>query len=92
MAPFVREPKPALYNETVCEEAGAASIALYRERWEPSPEAFVLEGVDSSNFSKHEWRRILKRAGIGHRRPKDLRDTFASQLLRAGVQLGYVSQ
>ena len=26
------------------------------------------------------------------RTPKDLRDTFASQLLTAGVQLGYVSQ
>ncbi len=33
----------------------------------------------------------LKRAGIGHRALKDLRDTFASQLLTAGVQLGYVS-
>ena len=30
--------------------------------------------------------------GIGHRALKDLRDAFASQLLTAGVQLGYVSQ
>ncbi len=30
-------------------------------------------------------------ADIGHRRPKDVPDTFASQLLSAGVQLGYVS-
>ncbi len=37
------------------------------------------------------WPRILQAADIGHRRPKDLRDTFASQLLSAGVQLGYVS-
>jgi len=29
--------------------------------------------------------------GIGHRALNDLRDTFASQLLTAGVQLGYVS-
>jgi hypothetical protein len=35
--------------------------------------------------------RILKRAGIGHRSYKDLRDTYASSLLTAGVQLGYVS-
>jgi hypothetical protein len=34
----------------------------------------------------------VKTKGIGHRRMKDLRDTFASQLLTAGVQLGYVSQ
>jgi integrase len=27
-----------------------------------------------------------------HRTPKDLRDTFASHLLTAGVQLGYVSR
>jgi hypothetical protein len=33
----------------------------------------------------------LKRAEIGHRALKDLRDTFASQLLTAGVQLGCVS-
>jgi integrase len=29
--------------------------------------------------------------GVGHRRIKDLRDTYASQLLTAGIQLGYVS-
>jgi hypothetical protein len=46
---------------------------------------------DPSVFRGVEWRRILKRAAIGHRRVKDLRDTFASQLLTAGVQLGYVS-
>jgi hypothetical protein len=57
----------------------------------PSAEAFVLEGVEPSNFRSREWRRILKRAAIGHRALKDLRDTFASQLLTAGVQLGYVS-
>jgi integrase len=33
----------------------------------------------------------MKRACTGHRALKDLRDTFASQLLTAGVQLGYVS-
>jgi hypothetical protein len=34
---------------------------------------------------------MLKRAGIGDRRYKDLRDTYASQLITAGVPLGYVS-
>ena len=45
----------------------------------------------TTNFRKREWRRILKRAAIGHRALKDLRDTFSSQLLTAEVQLGYVS-
>ena len=43
------------------------------------------------NFRKREWRRILKRAQVGHRALKDLRDTYASQLLSCGVSLGYVS-
>ncbi len=51
----------------------------------------MLEGVEPGNFRNREWRRILKRADLGHRRLKDLRDTSASQLLTAGVQLGYVS-
>ncbi len=65
--------------------------ALYRQRWEPGPDSFVLGDLDPSNFRAREWRRILKRAGIGHRCYKDLRDTFASHLFSAGVQLGYVS-
>ena len=51
----------------------------------------MLEGTDSDNFRAREWRRICQRAEIGHRALKDLRDTYASQLLTAGVQLGYVS-
>ena len=67
-------------------------LELYQDHDEsPQPEAFVLEGVNPSNFRRREWRRILKRAKIGHRALKDLRDTFASQLLTAGIQLGYVS-
>jgi integrase len=54
---------------------------FYRTRFEPSPDALVFEGVDPANFRHREWRRILKRAGIGHRALKDLRDTYASQLL-----------
>ena len=68
-----------------------ALATLHRDRFAPGPEALVLEGVAPRNFRNREWRRILKRVGIGHRRLKDLRDTYASQLLTAGVQLGYVS-
>ena len=66
-------------------------VAVYRDRFEAGPDALVLEGVEPGNFRNREWRRILKRADLGHRRLKDLRDTSASQLLTAGVQLGYVS-
>ena len=64
---------------------------LQRERFKPAPGALVLAGIEPGNFRHRDWRRTLERAGIGHRAMKDLRDTFASQLLTAGVQLGYVS-
>ena len=51
----------------------------------------MLKGVDPWNFRKRAWRRILERAGIGHRSTKDLRDTYASRLLTARIQLGYIS-
>ena len=63
----------------------------YRTLFGPSPEAHVLPKVRPDNFRHRGWRRILNRAGIGHRRIKDLRDTYASQLLTCGVQLGYIS-
>ncbi len=68
-----------------------ALSALYRQRWNPNSDRFVVGGIDPSNFRAREWRRILKRAGIGKRSYKDLRDTYASSLITAGVQLGYVS-
>ena len=69
-----------------------ALAELHAELFNPGPEVLVLDGIDDANFRRREWRRILKRADIGHRAMKDLRDTFASQLLTAGIQLGYVSQ
>jgi len=70
----------------------AALELLYRIQFRPAPEAAVLPGFEPHNFSTRAWRRITERAGIGHRAPKDLRDTFASWVLSLGVQLGYVSQ
>jgi integrase len=77
----------------------ARSVALSRrlrtcllDLDEQSPrDSFVLDGIDPSNFRKREWKRILREAKIGRRALKDLRDTYASQLLTSGVQLGYVS-
>jgi integrase len=66
--------------------------ALRRAQFEPGPEAPVLPYFDPQNFAHRAWRRILERAELGHRAPKDLRDTFASQLLSAGIQLAYVSK
>ncbi len=68
-----------------------ALLELYQSKFGPAFEAQVLPDFDPSVFRRSEWRRILKAAAIGHRNVKDLRDTFASQLLTAGVQLGYVS-
>ena len=58
--------------------------------------------MDHGNYRKRHFRKLCKAAGIAPamkadgstrlRSPKDLRDTFASQLLTAGVQLGYVSR
>jgi integrase len=64
---------------------------LYLSQFQPGPDARVLPGFDPSNFAVRDWRRILKRAELEHRPPKDLRDTYASWLLSLGVQLGYVS-
>ena len=65
---------------------------VYRERFAPGPEVHVLMRIEPHNFRNREWRQILKRAGIGPRKIKDLRDTFASQLLSQGIPLGYVSR
>ncbi|HTF36645.1 MAG TPA: tyrosine-type recombinase/integrase [Myxococcota bacterium] len=61
-------------------------------RFNPAPEALVFPGLKPRDFYRTEWRRICARAGLGHRMLKDLRDTYASHLLSAGVQLGYVSK
>ena len=48
---------------------------LYNARFKPSPNEFVLKGIDPWNFRLRAWRRILEHAGIGHRSIKDMRDT-----------------
>jgi hypothetical protein len=47
--------------------------------------------VNYYTFRGGSWRRIRKRADLGPIRLKDLRDTFASQLLTAGITLQYIS-
>ncbi|MBW2396522.1 MAG: site-specific integrase [Deltaproteobacteria bacterium] len=56
----------------------------------PDPDARVLP-FGPSKF-RNQWAQICKRARVGHVRYKDLRDTYASQLLTAGVKLGHISE
>lgn len=64
----------------------------YARRFKPGPEQHILPEVDADQFRRRPWRRICERAKVGHRAIKDLRDTFASHLLMATGQLGYVSR
>jgi integrase len=63
----------------------------YASQFQPGPESLVLGTLDPASFRKRDWRRILKRARLESRSPKDLRDTYASWLLTAGVNVGYLS-
>jgi len=69
---------------------------LLREFWiaegQPEADERVLPQINVRNYAQRHFVKVCKAAGLGHHTPKDLRDTYASQLLTAGVQLGYVSQ
>jgi integrase len=66
------------------------------------PEVGGIASPDHGNYRRRHFRKVCTSAGIGPavkadgttrlRTPKDLRDTIASQLLTAGIQLGYVSR
>jgi hypothetical protein len=55
---------------------------------EPELDPFSRQKIYVPVGPRVEWRRILKRAAIGHRRVKDLCDPFASLLL-AGRPAGH---
>jgi len=85
-------PKSGRVREVAISNRLLTALAdLYATRFKPSPDELVLKGIDPWNFRKRAWRRILERAGIRHPSIKDLRDTYTSQLLTAGIQLGYIS-
>jgi len=54
-------------------------------------EGYVVPGFDASNFVKRLGR-ICRRARIGRWRTKDLRSTYASQLLSRGIPLKWISR
>lgn len=47
---------------------------------------------DMRNLAERHFYRCLEKAGLHHRRPYDLRHTFASLLLTAGAPIAYVSE
>ncbi|TMQ68674.1 MAG: site-specific integrase [Candidatus Eisenbacteria bacterium] len=56
------------------------------------PASGAVALVEHANYRHRAFRRMLKAAGImQHVTPHGLRDTYASHLLSAGVQLAYVS-
>lgn len=55
----------------------------------PGPRGAV---IDPHNFTGVKWKLGLDLAGIGHARPHDLRHTFASRLVRAGVAMARVQR
>ncbi|MEB2343180.1 MAG: tyrosine-type recombinase/integrase [Deltaproteobacteria bacterium] len=64
---------------------------FYVAQGQPEPSARVLPGYIHRNYQGRHFEGICAAAGLAGRTPKDLRDTFASQLLTAGIQLGYIS-
>jgi integrase len=48
--------------------------------------------VDHANYRKRHFAKACREAGLIDRKPKDLRDSYASHLITAGISLGYVSK
>jgi integrase len=69
----------------------AALRERHLELGRPADSRPILERRDPKKWRK-QWQRLCVVAEVSHHDPKDLRDTYASQLLTAGVSLGYVSK
>ena len=77
----------------------AALLAFQLEQGRPEEGPIAV--VDHANYRRRHFLRVCAAGRVGLatkpdgstrlRTPKDLRDTYASQLLTVGVQLGYVS-
>ena len=67
---------------------------VLRSEWmrRGQPMGRIFGRLNQSNYRIRHFAKVCQRAGIGRRRPKDLRDTFASQLVSSGISLAYVSR
>ena len=70
----------------------AALRLWWVEQGQPGASERVVPGFHQRNFRARLFAFLAKRAGVRGHTPKDLRDTFGSQLLTAGVQLAYISK
>lgn len=64
----------------------------YIECGRPAQSTMVLKKFSPGNYRNRHFKWACEVAGIGHRRPKDLRDTFASHLISHGIPIGYVAE
>lgn len=55
----------------------------------PGPRGAI---IDPHNFTGVKWKNALADSGIGHARPHDLRHTYASRLVTAGVPMARVQK
>ena len=71
-----------------------ALLERYMAQGRPADDQRVIPsaGLSPTNYRRRHFAQSCTAAKIGARKPKDLRDTFASQLLTCGISLGYVSQ
>ncbi len=67
-------------------------VALGAHRVGSLGEGLVFPTFHPQTFRKTLWQKVLQGAGIGHRMPKDMRDTYGSWLLSCAVPIGYVSK
>ena len=76
-------------------ELSARLRRLLRERWmelgKPAASERVLVVKDMKRWRSGSWARLCEIAEVGKRRPKDLRDSYASYLISAGVPLAFIS-
>ena len=70
--------------------------AALRERWlelgQPELETRVIVRRDVKKMRDGAWARVRKQARVGDYDMKQLRDSFASYLITAGVSLGWISE
>lgn len=56
-----------------------------------SPRKLIFDGIDYPNWRRFEWRTALNEAGLAQRPPYQMRHTFATLALSAGVPLDVVA-